>query len=61
MIINELNDLHELEFDLIADSWDSSDFRSRYAELDDTIFLDGQEPPVVQCPQLVELEETDHE
>ena len=61
MIINVFNDLHEFEFELIAEGWSSSDLHSRYEDLQDTIFLDGQEPPVVQCPQLVETEETDHE
>ncbi len=40
MIINDYEDLGELEFDEVAETWDSSDFRSRYEHLRDKKDLD---------------------
>ena len=47
MNTNDFTHLHDYEIELIAEGWASNDYLNRYEYLDDTIFVDFDELPVL--------------
>ena len=47
MNTNDFTYLHDYEIELIAEGWASNDYLNRYEDLDDTIFVDFDELPVL--------------
>tara|TARA_Y100000817_G_C16630728_1_gene443827 strand:- start:39 stop:182 length:144 start_codon:yes stop_codon:yes gene_type:complete len=47
MNTNDFTHLHDYEIELIAEGWASNDYLNRYEDLDDTIFVDFDELPVL--------------